>query len=291
MASVTSRPSGDPLVGDIVTLADEAAGSRVELAPARGALVTSFRARGRELLYLDEATLRDASKSVRGGIPVLFPFPGKLADDAYRHGDRTFTMKQHGFARTLPWTVVSKEGTPAASVTLELSSSPATLSQYPWPFRATLTFSLSGVRLRLALRVENLGGEEMPYGLGYHPYFAVKDKAGARIETRATRAFDNVTKETGAFHGFDLTRPEVDLHLCDHGSTESALTADGARLSVRGSSEFTRWVVWTLAGKPFVCVEPWTCPGNALNTGEGLIHVAPGGAHESWIEVAAENAP
>ncbi|HEX4474788.1 MAG TPA: galactose mutarotase, partial [Polyangiaceae bacterium] len=81
--------------------------------------------------------------------------------------------------------------------------------------------------------------------------------------------------------------PEVDLHLLDHGSTSSALhLGDGSRIDVRGSPEFTRWVVWSLAGKDFVCLEPWTSPGNALNTKEQLLSVDPGATHTSWIEIA-----
>jgi galactose mutarotase-like enzyme len=284
MASVTVLPSTDPVVGELLVLEDGA--GRVELSPTRGALVTSFRVGGRELLYLDESTLHDATKSVRGGVPVLFPSPGKLVDDSVELRGKRFTMKQHGFARNLPWSVGGSSTDGAASVTLALESKQATLSQYPWAFRATLSFALSAATLRITSRVWNDDTAEMPYGVGYHPYFAVADKAGARIDTRATKAFDNVTKTTGPFTAFDLTAPEVDVHLIDHGGTASALhLSDGARIDVRGSAEFTRWVVWTVTGKPFVCLEPWTCPGNALNTGESLIRVAPGASHESWIEV------
>ncbi|HEY2735594.1 MAG TPA: galactose mutarotase, partial [Polyangiales bacterium] len=84
---------------------------------------------------------------------------------------------------------------------------------------------------------------------------------------------------------FDLTREEVDLHLLDHGSTESALHyADGSSLQLRASSDLSLWVVWTLAGKDFVCVEPWSSPGNALNSGDRLITVAPNDSHTSWVE-------
>jgi galactose mutarotase-like enzyme len=41
-----------------------------------------------------------------------------------------------------------------------------------------------------------------------------------------------------------------------------------------------------LAGSDFVCVEPWTARGDALNTGERLIMLAPGATHESWMEIA-----
>jgi len=39
--------------------------------------------------------------------------------------------------------------------------------------------------------------------------------------------------------------------------------------------QFTTLVVWTLPGRDFVCVEPWTAPGGALATGLAL-PLAPG---------------
>src|SRR4051812_8129567 len=83
-------------------LADHAAGSVAELVPARGGMATRFSVGKQPVLALDEATLLDPSKNVRGGIPVLFPSPGKLAGDRYARGG---AMGQHGFARNLPWSV------------------------------------------------------------------------------------------------------------------------------------------------------------------------------------------
>ena len=56
----------------------------------------------------------------------------------------------------------------------------------------------------------------------------------------------------------------------------AALTSAGRTITLACSPEYTRWVVWTLAGRDFVCLEPWTCPGDALNSGEGLLVLAPG---------------
>jgi galactose mutarotase-like enzyme len=278
--------------GDTLELHDDEARSSATVVPGRGAIVTRFRVGDRELLYLDASTLRDPGKNVRGGIPVLFPSPGPLAGDRFERGGRSGSMKQHGFARSLPWQARAHDDADAARATLELASSDATLAMYPWPFELTLGVALRGTSLRLDVSVDNTGSEPMPFAFGIHPYFQVEDKAGARIATRATRAFDNVTKTVGPFHGFDLTAKEVDLHLLDHGGSESALDwADGARLDLRASPEFGRWVVWTLAGKDFVCVEPWTAPADALNTGESLLVVAPGATKKLWIEMAFTAAP
>jgi len=81
------------------------------------------------------------------------------------------------------------------------------------------------------------------------------------------------------FGGFDFTRHEVDLHLVDHGGAAAMLDLGDATIAIDCSPELERWVVWTLPGKEFICLEPWSASGNALNTGEGLIVVPPGGRH------------
>ncbi len=265
-----------------LTLADSDAPSAAVLAPARGGMLVELTVAGRELLYLDRATLANPKANVRGGVPVLFPSPGKLAGDAWSRGGARGTLKQHGFARNLPWEVAATGTDDGAWATLALTANEATRSAYPWDFRAEYTYRLRGRAVTIAMRIENRGGSPMPFGAGFHPYFAVRDadKASARIPTAATRAFDNAAKRDVAFSGFDLTAAEVDLHLYDHGSTDASLVARDLAIALRGSADFTHWVVWTLRGKDFVCVEPWTCPGDALNTGERLIVLAPGEARE-----------
>lgn len=265
--------------------------SRVWLAPGRGALVTRFSAAGREVLFLDEATLLDEGKNVRGGVPVLFPSPGRLQQDRWARDGRSGTLGQHGFARNLPWEVVAQG---PSEVTLRLLPTAATRANYPFEFQLDYRFSLTGPALRIEQRVHNPGPLPLPFGCGFHPYFHVpqEEKSGARIENKATRAFDNVTKQEVALTGaIDLSAQEVDLHLEDHGRADCALVLEGgARVEVSGSPELSRWVIWTLAGKEFVCLEPWTGPGDGLNTGLGLLVAAPGETRALWTEIALKTA-
>ncbi|MGZ3451633.1 MAG: aldose epimerase family protein [Polyangiales bacterium] len=259
----------------------ESGRARAAIAPTRGALVTRWSYGGEDLLYLDRETFVDKTKNVRGGIPVLFPSPGKLTGDRYPRGE----MKQHGFARNASWDVVKHDND---AVVLALEDDAVTRAQYPFAFRAELGFSISGETLRITQRVKNKGSEAMPFGFGFHPYFAVpaSEKRGTTIETNAKRAFDNVTKKTIDLHGIDLTNGEVDLHLLDHGCTESeiAWNSGTTRVRIRGSENYTHWVVWTQPGKDFVCLEPWTCPGDALNTGDRLITLPPGETWEGFVD-------
>lgn len=266
----------------LITVIDPSANSHVTIAPERGAIVTSFAVSGRELLFMDHATLADRTKNVRGGIPILFPIAGKLANDSWQRGNRRGAMPQHGFARQLAWQVLSVS---ESKVSLELHSSAATLTQYPWPFFAVLTYSLAGARLHTSLRISNVGTEVMPFALGYHPYFVVADKSNARIATNGSRCFNNVTKQPERFNGFDFTAREVDVHLLDHKSNASALALGAEKITVTASDDFGVWVIWTLGDKDFICLEPWTSPGNALNSGDRLVQVVPGESHESWMAI------
>jgi galactose mutarotase-like enzyme len=286
MSSTTLRRG--PLTPlETVTLEDAAADARVVIAPARGGMATRFDVGGSAVLFLDEATLTDPTKNVRGGNPVLFPSPGPLAGDRFTRDGRTGSMKQHGFARLRAWT---PRAASAADVTLELVSDDATRAQFPWDFLAQLRYALAGTTLTVETRIENRSATPMPFALGFHPYFAVPDgdKARARIETDATRAFDNVTKAVRDLGGpIDLTQKEVDLHLINHTAQRATLhRGDGSRVVVSGDADFRRWVVWTLAGKDFVCLEPWTAPADALNSGEGLLTLAPGEARTLSVTVA-----
>lgn len=269
---------------ELIPIADTASGTSAAIAPWRGALVTSFKVRGHELLYLDRKTFDDPQKNVRGGIPILFPAPGKLVDDRWRCDGFDGSMKQHGFARTKDWSVITR--TPH-SATLQLESDAATLAQYPWAFRAVLEVSVAASRLRLDMTIENRDRRPMPFALGYHPYFVVGHKRHSTITSDATRVFDNVTKKTQAFDGrFDLTSDELDLHLLDQSARRMTLRREeGGDIEVSASDDFAYWVVWTLEAKGFVCVEPWTSPANALNSGERLLRLAPGESHRSFVEI------
>lgn len=274
-----------------LVLADAGSQSRAVLAPSRGGLMTRLALAGRELLFLDEATLLDRDSNVRGGCPVLFPSPGKLAGDAWARDGRSGSMKQHGFARNLAWSVAQVGTEGSASATLRLDASDVTRAQYPWDFTAEYTYSLSGGALRIVQRFTNRSDAPMPFGAGFHPYFFVpeREKAAARVVTAATSAFDNAAKRDVAVGGgIDLTRDEVDLHLWDHGRSSAELTRPGApAVRLSGSPELTHWVVWTLKGRDFVCLEPWTCPGNALNSGERLIVLAPGESRTLSLAIAS----
>lgn len=250
----------------------------VELAPSRGGLVTAFVVEGVPVLYLDEATLLDETRSVRGGVPLLFPIAGKPPEGS--------ALKQHGFARTLPWKVTSAVADDAtARVECALESNAQTLALWPFPFEATLAVSLFDRRLLLEFAFRNTGQEPMPLHFGIHPYFVVGQKALVNVEGAQGLAFDNVSRVTREVTQVDFEAGEVDLHFTPFDRRGTTLTrGDGRRVTLSWTEQFGTLVVWTLPGKPFVCVEPWTAQGQA----PAVLFVAPAETERLAVAVTLE---
>ncbi len=102
--------------------------------------------------------------------PVLFPICGGLLDGKYIFKGREYPMSKHGFAKDYEFSV--KEAADDL-LTLELTSSEATLAIYPFEFTLTAKYTLSDNRLNAVFTVENRGKQILPYMLGWHPAFTL----------------------------------------------------------------------------------------------------------------------
>lgn len=265
--------------------------AELEVVPGRGGIITRWQVAGRELLYLDQERFADPNLSVRGGIPILFPICGNLPDNTFYHQGQTYSLKQHGFARDQAWEV--KEQT-ANSLTLSLSHNPITLSQYPFPFVLDLTYTLTATSLTLATTIHNPGQTDLPFSFGFHPYFLVTHKSALQITLPATTFIDQKTQTAARFTGeFDWAVAELDLafHPLTQATAEIIFTNMNQGLRLDFSPDYRTLVFWTLADKDYVCLEPWTAPRNALNTGDDLLKIAPGGAWQGEVKLTVINTP
>lgn len=276
---------------DTYILTDQTAQSRLEVVPDRGGIITSWQVQGRELLYMDTARFADPSLSVRGGIPILFPICGNLPDNTYTHNGQSYPLKQHGFAREMPWEVLDRVTQDQASLKLGLSSNEQTRAVYPFDFQLEFTYRLQGQTLSLQQRYTNCSGEVMPFSIGFHPYFLVLDKNQLRFEIPATEALDQPSQIAQPFFNtFDFDRPEIDWAFPQL-SRQVAIGSDlsrHTRLTLSYSPEFSALVFWTLKGKDFYCLEPWSALRNALNTGDRLFHLDPGATLETEVSLTVD---
>src|SRR5262245_32122210 len=137
----------------------------------QGAHVTHFKKKDEPpLLFLSQCSRFEQGQSIRGGIPVVFPWFGP------REG-----MSQHGFARVKSWEL--KEFAPApdgsVSVRFRLPDCPEA-SSYP-PFTADYVVTVSDA-LTLQLIVTNQAAEDpLTFENCFHTYFAVSVITSASI--------------------------------------------------------------------------------------------------------------
>jgi len=271
-------------------LTDHAARSRLEVVPERGGIITRWQVQDLDLLYLDRDRFANPNLTVRGGIPILFPICGNLPDNAYLYQGKTYTLKQHGFARDLPWEVVEQITDDRAAIGLRLASNAQTRSVYPFDFELHFTYQLRGSQLEIQQRYTNHSDNSMPLSFGLHPYFLAPNKSQLRFEIPSTQALDQRTGKVVPFAGqFDFQQEEIDWALRSLFKQEAILTDDSRQLQLRLTyqSPYALLVFWTLQRQPFVCLEPWTAPRNALNTGDHLLHLEPGATLATQVSFLA----
>lgn len=269
------------------TLTDETQQSTVTVIPERGGIVTQWQWQGKEIFYLDQERLLDPALTVRGGIPILFPLCGGLPDQTYTSGGKIYQIPQHGFARNLPWTVVSSSTDHAAALTLTLSSNVQTRLVYPFDFQLEFTYSLQGGKLAIASKITNQSEFIMPFSLGFHPYFAAPDKTQLEFQIPSSAYEDHQNNLTFAFRGeFDLAAPEVDV-IFRQLQNNTALVKDhaqGLQMTLEMDNPtptfdknfYRHLVFWTVKDRNFYCLEPWSAARNALNTQTNLTTLEPG---------------
>ncbi|BAZ53254.1 aldose 1-epimerase [Nostoc sp. NIES-4103] len=269
-------------------LSDETAGSQLEVVPERGGIITRWRVQGQEILYLDTERFANPDLSVRGGIPILFPICGNLPDNTYTYNGKQYTLKQHGFARDLPWEVTDQVTQDKVSLTLVLNSNEQTKAVYPFDFQLTFTYELQGNNLEIRQQYKNLSSTALPFSNGFHPYFVTSDKTQLEFEIPSQEYQDQRTKEIYPFNGnFDFNLDEIDVAFRQL-SSKSATVIDNSckfKLTLDYGDDYPILVFWTLKGKDFYCLEPWSAPRNSLNTDEHLTVLESGASYTTSVRL------
>jgi galactose mutarotase-like enzyme len=230
---------------------------------------------GVEVLHLDEARLPEGAV-LAGGIPVLFPFPGRTREDRYELDGRAYRMPFHGLVRDSAFGV---EKAASDSVTLVRTGCREWLRDcYPFDFELRLTYALAGGALRLTAQIRNKSDRPMPHAFGWHPYFPTTDKRRARLTVGMARCerWSGAEMPAVSPDAIDLTDPTD--YVCQGRTGEAAeilSPADGYGARIIAPAPFGVLVV--CAKFPgTTCVEPWMGLPGAINTRENLEWVAAG---------------
>ncbi|WP_278412300.1 D-hexose-6-phosphate mutarotase [Stutzerimonas kunmingensis] len=152
----------------------------------QGAQILSYRqGDAPPIIWLSEEAAFQQGQSVRGGVPICWPWFGDLARNpqavqASYHGEQPAPF--HGLVRTLPWQLREQRSDGDAAI-LEFDC-PQALGALPgWPHRVELTLRIRlADDLQLSLSSRNDGDESVAISQALHSYFAVSDIHQVRVE-------------------------------------------------------------------------------------------------------------
>lgn len=312
-----------------VLIEDRESGSFARIAVHRGFNCFRFQARlpgigPLEILSAPPDFDQSPEPEVYHGIPLLFPFPNRIADGKFCWDGRHCEMSPltvpfdsaghaiHGFCADRPWRVI--EQTPD-SVTGAFRLSIDAADRLPfWPADAEIQvrYAITKTELRSQIRVINSTPAPLPWGFGTHSYFRVPIGA----ESGAENCFVTVPAEkiwvlkdclpTGQkqvpadrqvlSHGREFASLQVDDIYSDVRYTDGQMICRvidldaGVMMEQRCPDDFREIVVFKPPWSSSICMEPYTCVTNAINLQQqgidaGLRVLPPFSEWQSWINI------
>jgi galactose mutarotase-like enzyme len=272
----------------IYDLRDKQTNSWFKIAPERGGIVTSYGVNGEELLYFDQSTFDDPKANIRGGIPILFPICGQLVNQTYEWDGQKYVMDNHGVARTNPWEVVGTEQqTDYASITIKQESTPKTFESYPFAYELVFTFKIQAQKLHIEQEYRNFSDKDMPMYAGFHPYFLVDHKDNTIESDASLIRYLGASTEEPYTGKIEMGKLPDSIALSQAATKQIAFQPKaGHKIHLTYGEEFEYVVIWSLDGKPFICVEPWMALTNELNNKQELVYVKPNAALTTFMTIS-----
>jgi len=126
------------------------------------------------ILWLSDHARYVKGRSIRGGIPICWPWFGAHPTDS--------SLCPHGFARVIPWQLIDVDSTytGATRIALQMLQTPEAERQLSYPYVLTLLITI-GRRLKVDLATTNKADHPFVIGEAFHTYLNISDIERIRI--------------------------------------------------------------------------------------------------------------
>lgn len=269
------------------------------------------------------------SAPMLSGIPVLFPFGGRLVGNTFRWRGREYTITDgilidgaaiHGLVLNRPWRVLEQS---AHRVVGEFHASfdePSLLCQWPSDFRIRMAYEIGPASLMCDITVDNPDDNPLPYGFATHGYFRTPlaaqgdgEACEVTVPAAARWVLDTHATPTGEIRPIepelDIRRPSaINERQFNTVYTQLATEADGSVVcSVRDPAAgqtiritsyggFREVVLWNPPHREAIAVEPYTCCPTTFDLEErghdgGLRVLQPGQSDHLRFVIELEQSP
>lgn len=259
-------------------------GFSCKIFPALGASIQELKIKDIQIIEgvsLDEQGLKAYREKYNSAI--LFPFPNRIENGKYQFLDKNYqlTLNESSGKNAIHGLVSSVRFEEVAfshhSVSLKYlhKSSPG----YPFPFELIVKYQFSKQRLILTFEVINTGLTEMPFGMGWHPYFLTEKLDETVLEFQPDLELVNdrnlIPKKTKQISTqqirFNDSKFDQAYHLS--GNEVKFRTKSYSFCMTLDNGNYLQ--IYTPQSGTSVAIEPMTCPGNSFNNHFGLRTLQP----------------
>jgi aldose 1-epimerase len=300
----------------------EAQAERAVLVPEAGCQCMSYTVGALDVIAGPSSANQWQAHPFRSGIPILFPWPGRIRDGRFNHGGVEISLPLneparrnaiHGLVWNCPFRI-ARRGPYHLTAILDSADNAELTRLWPFPFVLEIEYEVGG-GLRIRARVHNTGKFAMPFGVGAHPYFHAPLRAsGSRaamtialpgadgrwpLDERMLPAgapvalegkFDLRTARAIGDNSYDdvfrLDSRRDPLSPCAR-LVDPALKL---ALEIRADAAFGQLVVFAPPDSAVVALEPYSCAPDAFNLAargiaSGARELAAGASFEAGFEI------
>lgn len=243
------------------------------------------------VLWLSEHTRYVKGRSIRGGIPVCWPWFGAHPTDS--------TLCPHGFARVIPWKLIDADSTEtgATRIVLQMEETEEAKRQLSYAYVLTMVITI-GKRLKIDLSTTNKAAHPFVIGEAFHTYLNVSDVENIRISGLQDCTFADKLREYQRYveHHILKFNGEFDRVYLNHNSyclVHDPIYNRVIRVAKSDSDTTVVWTPWEEKAhamgdmgdrdewRHMICVET----ANAL---ENAVVISPNRTHTMSVEYSVE---
>lgn len=280
---------------EVIEIRDEETGSSAKIAPTFGFNCFEFIAKidgqSVDVLWAAPDFADGTARPSSSGIPLLFPFPGRIKGTRLSWEDRQFEIPEgdgrgnaiHGFVMNRAWRIVEQTDSKVTAQFQAAKDDATLLEQWPTDFKVTATYEISGATLTGTYLIENPSEKPLPFGFGTHPYFKVPiggDSADAcEIVVPYTFAWEfkdqmasgnQFNRDTDPFQPVLFKDTQFDNGFggleCEDGLCTTSIhdPGSGRTIEQQFDDQFDSVVLYNPGHREAFCIEPYTCIPDAF---------------------------
>ncbi|QQS50613.1 MAG: aldose 1-epimerase [Bacteroidota bacterium] len=238
---------------------------------------------------------------------LLFPFPNRIDGGKYQFKGKQYQLNVnfsnennaiHGLLFDKKFVKISQT-IDEHHCSLVLSHSDKNLPGYPFAFQIDIAYTLNEQsELSICTRITNTGNQNLPAGIGWHPYFTLGCQIDhLRISFPAAEKYITnqrmlPTGEHDAYNDFSNLKQIGNNRFdtcfkvaANSGQAETILYNSNLKGGIKvwqntGHNQYNYLQLYTPDHRQSIAIEPMTCLPNAFNINSEFLDLPPGSIHE-----------